>query len=82
MLGVGRRQEQVTQAEAEKGIRFLCHEWRKVRRFEAVAEDKLDFGDFYEWVGSGFPEYLTFRTKEGVRSRVAGWFDDEFGRTW
>jgi hypothetical protein len=78
MLDIGRRQEQVT--EAEKGIRFLCHEWRRARRLEGVAEDKLDFGDFYEWVGSGFPEYLMFRTNQGVRSRVESWFDDEFGR--
>lgn len=69
-------------AEAEQGIRHLCHEWAKLRD---IAPDPLvqpSFGEFLAWVRANHAAYLNFRTTTSATDDVERWFDQEFWQTW
>lgn len=68
-------------AECEKAIRHLCGVWAGERNLSYNPDDP-DFGDFYRWLQSRAPQYLEFRTTEGVRDAVEQWFAQEFRQTW
>ena len=72
----------MTKTEAEKGIRYLCHEWGKLRGISPGTADFPSFSDFYSWVGQSYSAHLGFRTTTSVRDDVERWFDQEFKQTW
>ena len=69
-------------SEVEPAIRYLCHQWRKDRGFEAVPNDQLSFSDFYLWLETNHSPYLRFRTTTSVRYDIEMWFDQVFGQAW
>lgn len=68
-------------AEAERGIRFLCHQWRKAADLEQADQSKLSFYSFLAWVRNHHSAYLDFRTTTSVTDDVARWFEAEFRQT-
>ena len=72
----------MTKDEAERGIRYLCHEWAK--RVGVVPDPTADpnFGGFIAWISAEHSAYLNFRTTTSVRDDVERWFDQEFKQTW
>ncbi|MBL8773359.1 MAG: hypothetical protein JNK30_18390 [Phenylobacterium sp.] len=69
-------------AEAEKAIRHLCHEWRKVEGLSQVDPGQLSVFAFMSWLREHHPSVLNFRSIMGVHETVDLWFDQEFGQTW
>ena len=68
--------------EAEKGCRYLCHEWRKKCGYQEVDNNQLHASEFISWLKKNHPEYLSFRCTMGVNYQIELWFDQEFGLTW
>lgn len=69
-------------AEAERAIRHLCHEWRRITGKAQTSEGELSFGEFLAWVRSNYPGYLDFRSRAGATYDVELWFDQEFRQAW
>lgn len=68
-------------ADAERGIRSLCHQWRKAEGFEQTEQSKLSFYSFLAWVRDHHGGYLAFRTTTSVIDDVERWFEDELRQT-
>lgn len=68
-------------AEAERGIRYLCHEWRKAEGLQQTEQSKLSFYCFLAWVRDHHPAYLDFRTSTSITDDVERWFESEFRQT-
>ncbi|MDG4874163.1 hypothetical protein P9273_03500 [Mesorhizobium sp. WSM4935] len=69
--------------EAEKAIRYLCHEWAKDRGLTITATDEPSFSDFKSWLREkGYSGYLEFRSTMGPLEDAERWFDQEFKQTW
>ncbi|KAB2671079.1 hypothetical protein F9K77_14070 [Ochrobactrum sp. LMG 5442] len=67
--------------EAERAIRYLCHEWEKTQPQQAL--EHPSFSDFTSWLSSnGYSHYLDFRSVMGARYDAEMWFDQEFKQTW
>ncbi len=73
---------EMKKAEAETAIRWLCHEWRKVKGYSGIPTDDLSFIDFMSWLEDHYPRYLTFRSRVSNDYLVELWFDQEFKRMW
>lgn len=69
-------------ADAEKGIRYLCHEWGKEAGVTPDPAAEPNFYAFLRWVRDKYPAYLDFRTSTSVNDDVERWFDQEFKQTW
>jgi hypothetical protein len=69
-------------SEAEKAIRYLCHQWRKEAGHAATPREELHFGEFLSWVRQNYSSYLQFRTTTSVSYDAEMWFDQEFGQAW
>lgn len=72
----------VKKAEAEKAIRYLCHQWRAESGLGGVPENDLSFSDFLSWVRNKYSAYLDFRTTTSVEYDAEMWFDREFHQSW
>ena len=68
--------------EAEKAIRYVCHEWAKLRGVNVDPMVQPDFGDFLAWVRENYSPYLSFRTTTSATDDVGMWFDQEFKQSW
>lgn len=77
-----RDETDMTKGEAERGIRYLCGEWAKLRGIVRDPTVQPSFVDFLSWVRDKYPAYLQFRSRIPVPDVVEGWFDEEFGQTW
>jgi len=69
-------------AEAEAGIRHLCHVWAELRGVEISPHAQPSFSDFYSWVNEHHHLYLDFRSTTSCRHEVERWFDAEMKQTW
>ena len=72
----------MTKNEAEKHIRHLTSEWRRLEEYRSVDEQELSFSDFYSWLLENYPQLLDFRGRLPTRDVVEQWFDQEFHQTW
>lgn len=68
--------------EAERGIRYLCHQWAKIANVTPDPKVPPDFGAFLSWVENNHHAYLDFRSTTSIRDDVEQWFDQEFKQTW
>lgn len=70
-------------AEAEKAIRYLCHEWSKATGIPMSAGSEPSFSEFTQWVrAKGYGSYLEFRSVMGASYDAEAWFDEEFKQMW
>ena len=69
-------------AEAERAVRYLCHQWRKISENMQTPESELSFLSFHNWLRANHAEYLEFRSKAGPTYDLELWFDQEFKQTW
>ena len=69
--------------EAEKAIRYLCHEWEKSKGVRYGASDDPDFSEFKSWLNeNGYSHYLNFRSRMGPDHDAEMWFAQEFKQMW
>lgn len=73
----------MTKDEAEKAIRYLCHEWANERAVGRTVEAPASFPNFKAWLLSkGYGHYLNLRSVAGAHEDAERWFDQEFKQTW
>lgn len=69
------------QLEAEKSIRYLCHQW-----LDSLPSEKREHPSFYQfknWLNDkGYGGYLNFRAVAGADYMAEMWFDDELDQNW
>jgi hypothetical protein len=69
--------------EAEKAIRYLCHEWGKANNIRPDPNEHPSFSAFKRWLSEkGYSHYLNFRSRMGADYDAEMWFDQEFKQTW
>ena len=70
-------------AEAEQGVRELCHRWADARGIPPAPKDQPSFADFCAWVETNpHSHHFTFRSTMPAMDEVERWFDEEFKQTW
>ena len=70
-------------ADCEQAIRYLCHEWGRVRGIPSRPVLQPSFIDFKSWLReNGYSHYLNFRSVMGAEEDAERWFDQEFGQMW
>lgn len=69
-------------AEAEKTVRYLCHEWRRAEGFSDTPDAQLSAYSFMRWLRANHSYCLDFRAQTSVEFEIERWFDDEFGLNW
>lgn len=72
----------MTKGEAERAIRYLCHEWAKLLRIKIDPKEQPSFREFFSWIQDNYSQYLKFRTTTSASYDVESWFDQEFKQTW
>jgi hypothetical protein len=72
----------MTNDEAERVIRYLIHEWAKLRGVKPAQAEQPSFSDFYSWLQQEHPAYPEFRSSTSVRDDVERWFDGELKQNW
>lgn len=70
-------------SEAEKAIRYLCHEWAKEKGIRPDPMEQPSFQEFTNWLNlKGYSHYLNFKSRVGALESAELWFDQEFKQTW
>jgi hypothetical protein len=70
-------------AEAEAGIRQLCHVWATAVNLNDTEREDPSFAAFKAWLHRNhYSLYLDFRATAGPDYMAELWFDQEFKQTW
>jgi hypothetical protein len=71
----------MTKDEAEKKVRYFCHDWAKGLSTEQLKHPS--FTVFRSWlISHGYSDCLNFRSRAGPLYDAELWFDQELNITW